>query len=115
MQDAGSFVGGALRGGEAVIVTLAGLCDFAGFPFETFDRFACVAVQACFAVDVAGELFDAGFQCFDRVERAGFLLGQRITLDLQALEHGTGDGLFLTQGWKGGFTFGAQFACAACF
>ena len=76
---------------------LTGFRDLAGFPFQPLDRFAGVAVQPCFAVDVMGQLFDPAFQGGDGFDRAGFLIFQRIALDLQALKDRGGDRLFLAE------------------
>ena len=87
--------------GQAGIMPLRRLGQFLRFPLQAFDRFACIAVQTTFAVDIVAQLFDPALQRGNHVPRARLFIGQPVTLHGQTLQQSCGNRLFFPQGRQG--------------
>ena len=83
---------------KAIIMPGTRLGNLTRFPFQTLNRFARVFVEASLAFHIKGQLCDAVGQDLDGLFGAGFLVGQRVTLNMEALQDGGGDGFFFAQG-----------------
>ena len=86
------------RVGQPLVVPVLCAGDLLLLPFQPRDGLARIAVQSGLTVDVAGQLFDARLQRLDARQRLRFLIGQLIALHQQALQHRSGNRLFLAQG-----------------
>ncbi len=71
-----------LRRLELGVMALPRLGNLACFPFEALDGLACILVKPRLALDIAGKLFDPRPEGDDHLAGAGFLIGQRVALDL---------------------------------
>ena len=85
---------------HAVIVPLTRLGQFPLFPLQTFNRLARIPVQPGLAFDIIAKLLDAAVQTFNILPGLRFLIGERIALYHQTLQHSRGDRLFFAQRWQ---------------
>ena len=89
-------------GGDTVAFARAGLFDLALFPGQLRDHLLRVAVQTVLALDVMGQLCDAGLERADGFLGAGFFQPQRVALHFQPLQDCACHGFFLALGGQGG-------------
>ena len=85
LQHGGSILCGLQRGLKRVVEPVTRLGQLILFPFQTFDRFTRIAVQAGFTVDIKAQLFDPRIQRLNRRARLFLLVRQGVTLNDQAL------------------------------
>ena len=101
LKDTGRIPGRIGGRFQPRLVAFGSFGQFLGLPFKAGNGFAGVAVQPAFAFNVLLHLRNPAAQRVNALNGLGFLIAQRVALNLQALQNCGGNRLFLAQGRQG--------------
>ena len=108
LKDCGGIFGFRICSGKCVFVSVFGGTQLFGLGLQPRDRFARIAVQVCFTLQIQAKLFDPVFKRLYAPDSRSFLLAERIKSDLKPLQHRGCDRLFFTKRGQRGFCCFAQ-------
>ena len=97
LKNTGRIPGGISGRFKPHVVAFGGFGQFLGLPLQASNGFAGVPVQPAFAFNVLLHLGNPAAQRLNPLKGLGFLIAQRVALNLQALQNCGGNRLFFAQ------------------